>query len=189
MGGLIRSRLLGRDPTLLTFDGEDLGVEPVRSRRELWLLVVDLCGKKDTRRILHDLNRCFPDAPGSRAASVREALGSVNADVVGRARAAVEEGDADRLGHLMTEAQGVFDRDLAPVCPELRAPRLHQVLTHPDVRRLTFGGKGVGSQGDGCAQLVIRGPDEREELSQILERSLGMPSFPLTIAGTLLRVD
>ena len=176
---------LGRDPTLLTFDGEKLGVEPVRSGRALWLLIVDLCGTKDTRRILHDLNRCFPDAPGARAASVREALGAVNADVVRRARAAVEKGDGDRLGHLMTEAQEIFDRDLAPVCPELRAPRLHQVLAHPDVRRLAFGGKGVGSQGDGCAQLVIRGPDEREELSQILERSLGMPSLPLTIGDVV----
>ncbi len=172
---------LGRDPTLLTFDGEELGVERVRPGGALWLLIVDLCSTKNTRRILHDLNRCFPSTAGARAAAVREALGPVNAGVVRRARAAVEKGDAERLGNLMSEAQEIFDRDLAPICPELRAPRLHEVLTHPEVRRLTLGGKGVGSQGDGCAQLVTRGPDERENLAQILEQSLGLPSFPLTI--------
>jgi hypothetical protein len=39
----------------------------------------------------------------------------------------------------------------------------------------------VGSQGDGCAQLVARGPTERAELSRRLEQELGVACLPLTI--------
>jgi hypothetical protein len=81
----------------------------------------------------------------------------------------------------MTEAQAAFDAFIAPVCPELRAPRLHEVLTSAAVRELAFGGKGVGSQGDGCAQLVTRGPGERERLARRLEAELQVSALPLTL--------
>jgi galactokinase len=172
---------LGRRPSFLTFDGEDLYVEPLTPGATFPLLVVDLGGTKDTRRILADLNRCFPDASGPLAADVRDALGPRNAQVLARARRVLEEGDVARLGELMTEAQATFDRLVAPASTELLAPRLHEVLKHPAVKDLAFGGKGVGSQGDGCAQLVARGPEERSELSARLERELGIESFPLTL--------
>jgi mevalonate kinase len=175
---------LGRSPSLLTFDGEGFGIEPVRPGGTFWLLVVDLGGTKDTRKILRDLNRCFPDAPGELAAGVRDALGHRNAELVRRARHAIDVGDVGELGALMTEAQAIFDRMVAPACPELRAPRLHHVLAHPAVADLSFGGKGVGSQGDGCAQLVARGPDERARLAETLESSLGVTCLPLTIRPT-----
>ncbi len=174
----------GRRASFLRFDGETLDVEPVRVGAPLELLVVDLRGAKDTRRILTDLNRCFPDTPGPRAAAVREALGPANEVRVARARAALEAGDAAALGALMDEAQARFDAQVAPVCPELRAPRLHAVLAHPAVAALAWGGKGVGSQGDGCAQLVARGEAERRELARVLERDLGVRGLPLTLEGS-----
>ncbi len=171
----------GRRPTLLTFDGDDLEIEPLAPGCTVWLLVVDLCASKDTRRILADLNRCFPDTPGALPVSVRRALGPRNAELVRGARQALLEGDARGVGVLMSEAQVRFDREIAPACPELLAPRLHQVLEHPAVKELAWGGKGVGSQGDGCAQLVARGPEERETLAACLERELGVVCLPLTI--------
>jgi galactokinase len=171
----------GRRPTFLRFDGAEIDIEPLAPKREIHLLVVDLRAGKDTRRILADLNRCFPDTAGTISADVREALGPLNAEIVRRARDALVTGDAATLGSLMSEAQDVFDRRIAPVCPELRAPKLHAVLAYPAARELTFGGKGVGSQGDGCAQLVARGPSERAELSQRLARDLDVECLPLTI--------
>jgi len=55
------------------------------------------------------------------------------------------------------------------------------VLSHPAVRELAWGGKGVGSQGDGCAQLVARGEGERAELSRRIASELGMRVLPLTL--------
>jgi galactokinase len=171
----------GRRPVRMHFDAESLEVEPLAPGGIFRLLVVDLRRGKDTRRILAALNACFPDAPGALAAGVRDALGPRNQEIVGRAQRALEAGDAQALGALMTEAQGLFDAQVAPACDELDAPRLHAVLAHPAVAELAHGGKGVGSQGDGCAQLVARGPAERELLSARLERDLGVRCLPLTI--------
>ena len=172
---------LGRRSALLTFDGESFEVEALAPGGRLCLLVVDLGGVKDTRRILADLRACFPATPGTVAEDVRRALGPLNAALVERARDALVAGDACVLGALMAEAQAVFDRLVAPACPELSAPRLHRVLSHPAVRELAWGGKGVGSQGDGCAQLVARGEGERAELSCRIASELGMRVLPLTL--------
>lgn len=172
---------LGRRTTLLRFDGDRMAIEEVACGGRFFLLVVDLRAGKDTRRILADLNSCFPDAPGPVAAAVRRALGPDAERLVRAARAALEDGDAAALGALMDEAQARFDRDVAPACPELAAPRLHRVLAHPAVRELGHGGKGVGSQGDGCAQIVARGPGEREALARRLEEELGVRPMPVTL--------
>jgi galactokinase len=171
----------GRRTVLLTFDGDAFDVEPVVPGGAFHLLVVDLGRGKDTRRILTDLNACFPDTPGPLATAVRDALGPGNAALVIRARAALGAGDAPALGALMVEAQALFDRHVAPASPELAAPRLHEVLAHDAVRALAWGGKGVGSQGDGCAQLVTRGPAERDALADRLVRDLGVACLPLTL--------
>jgi hypothetical protein len=81
----------------------------------------------------------------------------------------------------MREAQEIFDRLVAPASPALDAPRLHAVLAHPAVAELGFGGKGVGSQGDGCAQVVTRGAAERAALAARLTRDLDVECLPLTL--------
>lgn len=172
----------GRRTVRLDFDGDAFDVRPIAVGAPLHLLVVDLCAGKDTRRILADLNACYPAAPGALAAGVREALGVRNLDLVERAELALAAGDARALGATMSAAQALFDAQVAPACPELRAPRLHAVLAHPAVAALGYGGKGVGSQGDGCAQLVARDPDAREALAARLARDLGVATLPLTIA-------
>ena len=171
----------GRSVTCLRFDGEALDVEVLRAGGPLALLVVDLRRGKDTRRILSDLNACFPDSQDPVAAGVRDALGLANLELVGRAREALEAGSAAALGACMSEAQRLFDEKVAPASPELRAPRLHEVLDHPAVRECAYGAKGVGSQGDGSAQILARDPDAREHLSAVLERELGVRCLPLSI--------
>ncbi|MFI5395400.1 MAG: mevalonate kinase [Candidatus Binatia bacterium] len=171
----------GKRPVLLHFDGDEFEVELLRPRRALLLLIVDLMHEKDTRRILADLRAHFlgPESDGRTA--LREALGRRNTQLIAAARAALESGDAPSLGALMTEAQAVFDRSVAPACPsELGAPRLHAVLRHAAVPGLTWGGKGVGSQGDGAAQFVCRGREERDELARRLTAE-GLQCLPLTI--------
>lgn len=172
----------GRVPTFLRFDGDDLDVEVLRPGGTFHLLVVDLGREKDTRRILRDLNACYPDGGGTLGARVRDALGPRNRELAHAARGALLAGDAEALGALMREAQERFDADVAPACPdELRAPALHAVLEHPAVAELTFGGKGVGSQGEGSVQLVARGAAEREALAAHLAAELGVASLPLTV--------
>jgi galactokinase len=171
----------GRRTLFLTFDGSRLEIETLAAGGPFHFLVVDLRRTKDTRRILTDLSACFPDTAGARAAAVRDALGPRNAALLARAREAVLRGDAAGLGALLVDAQATFDTLVAPACPELAAPRLHAVLAHPAVAELAWGAKGVGSQGDGCAQLLARGPAERDALARRLAEDLGVGCLPVTV--------
>ncbi len=170
----------GVDPVLLTFDGDEMTARPLLPGGPLHILIVDLQGRKNTRRILEELNFAFTS--GNR--QIRKALGSENHGIIAKACDAIEMGDAKTLGKLMTEAQKVFDELVAPACPsELRSPGLHEILNNRTVRSLTWGGKGVGSQGDGTAQFICRGPQEREELRTALEAETGVECYFLTLNG------
>ncbi|MEI7899269.1 MAG: sugar phosphate nucleotidyltransferase [bacterium] len=171
----------GQIPVMMTFDGDRIQVVPLRPGGDFHLLIADLCGKKDTVRILSDLNTAFPFAKNPRDAEAHRCLGAENQRILGQARAAVEKGDAARLGALMTEAQASFDQHLMPMCEELNSPRLHAVLADPQVAAWVYGGKGVGSQGDGCVQFICTSAASRRELEDYLKRQYGMPSFELDI--------
>ncbi len=159
----------GKTPVFLTFDGDDMEVEELHPKADIYMLIVDLRAGKNTMKILADLNSCYPRSTGKVCDDVRYYLGPVNAELLAEAKKAVEMGDAEQVGTLMTEAQRLFDEFMAPACPsELEAPKLHKVLGYAPVQELVWGGKGVGSQGDGCAQFVARGKDEREELKRRL---------------------
>lgn len=168
----------GADMVLLTFDGDEMTARPLQPGGTLHILIVDLHGRKNTRKILEDLNISF--SGGNR--KIRKALGEENHRITAEACDAIEKGNAKTLGKLMTEAQRVFDELVAPACPsELRSPKLHEILNNRTTRSLTWGGKGVGSQGDGTAQFICRGEREREELRTALEAETGVKCYFLTI--------
>jgi hypothetical protein len=172
----------GQRPVVMEFDCERLEVAELTPGREIHLIVVDLAARKDTRVILASLHRAFPFAANEVARGVQALLGPINRDIVGRAADALAAGDAARLGGLMIEAQEQFDRLAVPACPEeLTAPVLHRVLRHEALLPHVWGGKGVGSQGDGSAQFVARGAQAREAAISVIERDLGMACLRLTI--------
>jgi galactokinase len=174
----------GRGPIRMTFDGDSMETAEITPTADLHLFIVDLRAGKDTRAILARLNRAYPFADGAIARGVQELLGPINAGLVDRAGAALAAGDAERLGSLMREAQDQFDRLALPACPEeLSAPVLHRVLCHAPLQHLVWGGKGVGSQGDGAAQFVARSAADRDAAMAAIRRDLGMPSLPLTLAA------
>ncbi len=87
----------------------------------------------------------------------------------------------------MSEAQAAFDKLAMPACPQqLSSPVLHSVLSHPEIVPRIFGAKGVGSQGDGCAQMVARSLEDQQALCHFLRAQLKMRPFPLTL-GALFR--
>jgi UTP-glucose-1-phosphate uridylyltransferase len=172
----------GDRAVLMEFDGERLSTEEVRPGRDLHFVIVNLNASKDTLEILKRLNRSYPFADGPIERGVQDLLGPINKRIVREAREALEAGDAARLGALMSEAQAFFDRYAAPACPEeLTAPVLHRVLAHDGLRPHIWGGKGVGSQGDGSAQFVARSASDQHAVVEILQRDLGLTGLPLTL--------
>jgi UTP-glucose-1-phosphate uridylyltransferase/mevalonate kinase len=179
----------GNRPILMTFDGEHLDVTELQVPSDMYLVIVDLQAQKDTMEILARLNRSYPFAETEMERGVQELLGPINKRLVHQAIETLEAGDAQRLGALMIEAQSFFDRYATPACPEeLTAPVLHRVLNYEPLKPHIWGGKGVGSQGDGTAQFIARSEADQQAVIEIIERDLDMPCLPLTLrAGQEVR--
>jgi UTP-glucose-1-phosphate uridylyltransferase/mevalonate kinase len=173
----------GNRPVLMTFDGDRLETREIQVNKDLFFVVVDLMSQKDTMEILNRLNRSYPFAENEVETGVQQLLGPINKEINNQAILALQNGDAQRLGELMVEAQAMFDRYATPVCPEeLTAPVLHHVLEYAPLRSHIWGGKGVGSQGDGTAQFIARSVEDQEKIIQILEDDLNLPALKLTIS-------
>ena len=172
----------GNRPVLMTFDGDRLETTALQVNQPLYFVIVDLQARKDTMEILNRLNRCYPYAENEVERGVQELLGPINKRLVNQAMDALRDSDARRLGALLTEAQGFFDRYATPACPEeLTSPVLHHVLGYEPLKPHILGGKGVGSQGDGTAQFICPTETDQQAVIQILERDLHLPALKMTI--------
>jgi UTP-glucose-1-phosphate uridylyltransferase/mevalonate kinase len=172
----------GNRPVLMTFDGDHLDVTELQAPNDMYFVIVDLQAQKDTMEILARLNRSYPFAENEIEQGVQELLGPINKRMVHQAIKTLQAGDAERLGALMVEAQAFFDRYATPAClEELTAPVLHRVLNYEPLKPHIWGGKGVGSQGDGTAQFIARSETDQQAVIEIIERDLQMPCLTLTL--------
>lgn len=181
-GRLDQGCAYGSRPIMMTFDGDRLDVSEMSVPKDLHFVIVDLDAEKDTRKILSDLNRCYPFPADDLHRKVHEYLGPINKRIVHDAAKALQIGDARRIGELMVQAQSLFDSHLGPACPEeLTAPELHRVLGYEPIQPYVYGGKGVGSQGDGTAQFIARDADSQRKAMDIIENELGKPCLSLVL--------
>ncbi|HAJ79973.1 MAG TPA: GHMP kinase [Fibrobacteres bacterium] len=181
-GRLDQGCAYGNRPIEMVFDGDNIDVHELSTPSELHYIIVDLMAGKDTREILSGLNRCYPFAQDCMQKDVQNYLGPVNGKIVAQAAEALKKGDAKRLGELMNEAQELFDKYLQPACPsQLTAPALHRLLSYAPLKQYLYGGKGVGSQGDGAAQLLAKDAESLKKAREIIERDLGMSCLELVL--------
>ncbi len=172
----------GDRPVLMTFDGDHLDTTEIQIKQELYFVIVDLAAQKDTMEILNRLNRCYPFAENEIEKGVQELLGTKNKAITQRAIEALSHSDAKSLGELMVFAQNEFDQYATPACPEeLTSPVLHQVIHHEPLRPYIWGGKGVGSQGDGTAQFIARSEADQQRVIDIINRDFNMSCLKLTL--------
>lgn len=181
-GRLDQACAFGVNPVIMTFDGNELDVDRITVRKPLYYVFADLMAGKDTVKILADLNRGYPFAHNEMEEHLHDALGEDNRIITDRAISYISNGDAEKLGALMTEAQALFDEKVMPMCPEeLTAPVLHSVLGDPVIKALTYGAKGVGSQGDGTVQFLARDEEAQRKLVDYLKNDKGMTAYTLTL--------
>lgn len=174
----------GNRPIMMIFDRELITIRELSPHKNIHLLIVDLHGEKDTQEILNRLNRCYPFAENDIEKNVHHYLGPVNKQILLEAMDALSSGDAEELGRLMNKAQECFDRFMTPACPgQLTAPKLHSVLSHEPIKHYIWGGKGVGSQGDGCAQFVCKDEASRQQVNDILQHDFEVDCFNLDIVA------
>ena len=179
-GRLDQACAFGVKPNLMTFDGDEIEVKTLNVKKTLYWVFADLCAEKDTIRILSDLNKSYPFASTEAEQNLHKALGEWNHEIVDRAIRYMAEGNVQALGQLMTEAEEQFDKYIAPMSPALWAPKLHEVLHDPNILPLVYGGKGVGSHGDGSVQFLARSAESQQKLIDYLNAQ-GMRAYSLTL--------
>lgn len=179
-GRLDQACAFGVKPNLMTFDGDEIEVRSLNVKKHLYWVFADLCAEKDTIKILSDLNKAYPFPNTDAERAEHEALGEQNLDIIERAIKFMAEGNAEALGKLMTEAEALFDAKVAPMSSALWAPKLHAVLQDPTVQSLSWGGKGVGSHGDGSVQFLARSEETQKQLADYLNEQ-GMKAYTLTL--------
>ncbi len=172
----------GSRPVLMTFDGDRLDTQELQVSSDLYFVIVDLMAQKNTLEILNRLNRCYPFPENEIENGVQQLLGPINKNIVHQAVDALRNADAEQLGALMIQAQQNFDQYAIPACPEeLSAPALHEVLNLEKLKPHIWGGKGIGSQGDGTAQFLTRSPSDQQAVIEFLQNELGLPALKLTL--------
>ena len=179
-GRLDQACAFGVKPNLMTFDGDEIEVKALNVKKTLYWVFADLCASKDTIRILSDLNKSYPFATTEAEQNLHKALGEWNHEIVERAVRYMAEGNVQALGQLMTEAEEKFDQYIAPMSPALWAPKLHETLQDPNIQPLVYGGKGVGSHGDGSVQFLARNAETQQQLIDYLNEK-GLKAYALTV--------
>lgn len=180
-GRLDQACAFGVKPNLMTFDGDEVEVKTLNVKKHLYWVFADLCAEKNTIKILRDLNKGYPFASNEMEEREQKALGEDNQRIINLAIEYMAKGDVEALGKLMSGAQALFDTAVAPMCPEeLTSPKLHEVLRDPIIQSLVYGGKGVGSQGDGSIQFLAKDKECQQKVIEYLN-SRGMKAYPLTI--------
>ncbi|MBD2433527.1 MULTISPECIES: mevalonate kinase family protein [Fischerella] len=161
----------GNRPIAMIFDGTRTEIIELSVPKDLFFVIVDLGASKNTQVILSKLNQCYPFATNTVQANVQKYLGSISYQITQAAINALQTGDAEQIGTLMRQAQVEFDKHLIPACPEeLTAPVLHQLLNYAPIQPYILGGKGVGSQGDGTAQFIVKDKENQQKVIEIIER-------------------
>ena len=179
-GRLDQACAFGVKPNLMTFDGDEIEVRSLNVKKHLYWVFADLCAEKDTIKILSDLNKAYPFPTTEAERKEHEALGEKNLEIVDRAIRFMAEGDAESLGRLMTEAEALFNSQVAPMSSALKSPKLDAVLADPAIQPLVWGGKGVGSHGDGSVQFLARSEEAQTQLTAYLNEH-GMKAYSLTL--------
>ena len=179
-GRLDQACAFGVKPNLMSFDGDEIEVRSLNVKKPLYWVFADLCAEKDTIKILSDLNKAYPFPNSDAERALHDALGQQNLEIVDRAIKYMAEGDAESLGKLMTEAEALFDEKVAPMSSALWAPKLHAVLQDPKIQPLVWGGKGVGSHGDGSVQFLAKTEESQQQVADYLNEQ-GMKAYTLTL--------
>ena len=175
---------LGSGIVDMTFSGDKVTVSKLNSKIPLHLVFADLNGIKNTVEILKDLNAAYPYPKTVEHDRVHYLFGKLNLEIVQAAVCAIKSGNSKMLGNLMAKAQNNFDLLAQPISPkELKSEKLQSLLVDKQISKFIFGGKGVGSQGEGSVQFIAKCKNSQLKLVSYLKNHLKLECFPLSIDG------
>ena len=164
----------------ITFYEDHAESEEIFVKEEINIVVADLNSKKNTSKIMKDFNSCFPYAKDKKQKTVHDMVGIKNLKLVNKAAKYIQTGNKKKLGKIFNKIQKLIDRTYV-VCDELKAPKLHEVLKDKTIQKLSYGGKGIGSGGDGAVQVLAKDKKTQKELLKYFKEKLKMEAFEINI--------
>lgn len=171
----------GQGLRLVEFDGSDICVTPLITNNEFIFLLVDLHGTKDTKKILTDLNSIYPFPQNKTEERLLSFLGDKNKEYVDNSVKAIINDDKMNLAKLLTQYQKQFDTDVACFSKELESSLLHQLMSKVCTMEGVLACKGVGSQGDGMAQILISDENAVDRVIETISREFSYDCYKLMI--------
>lgn len=167
---------------LLEFDNDKVNSVKLKVKEDIIIVVANLMKKKDTTKILSDLNLSFNSDKG-----IQFFLKEKNKQYVFLAKQYIEDGNLKALGKLLTDYQSDFDKFLIPLCSELEAPTLHKTLKDKNIKRYIYGAKGCGSGGDGSVQFIAKNESCANDLINYLNNVLKMETEKVIIKSNVIK--
>jgi GHMP kinases putative ATP-binding protein (modular protein) len=160
----------GKGIRFIEFDKEYIVSKNINIKQDLYYLLVDLNSSKNTKKILDNLNNEYPFPKDKKCLNLYRALGKINEGINRKAKVYIETANIKKLGLLMNKAQLVFDKNVSEYSSELKAPRLHNLILFLKKVEGVLGIKGVGSQGDGMAQVLVE-KEKIQNIKKIIEKN------------------
>ena len=170
----------GRGVRLIQFDGDNIDITNIKRSGKWAFIAIDLGKDKNTKKILSDLNSHYPIINDEKDRKLHDFLGAYNKDIINKAKNCLENQQYNELGKLMCEYQNEFDTNVAICSEELKAPYLHEFFHNIKELDGVLGYKGVGSGGDGMAQLLVE-YDKKESVKQYIEEKLELECILIKI--------
>lgn len=161
----------------VVFDADKIETFPLSISNELQFILVDLGGEKDTKRILADLNCEFTEEINTGKHKLITAIGESNKYYVEDACRYLISGNTEEFGRVLNNFQNSFDGNVACFSEKLKLPRLHRLMDYCSNIDGIVACKGVGSQGDGMAQILLDDHHSISKITKDIKNKLGMDCY------------
>ncbi len=172
---------LGQNTFFMKFNNKNVNFKEILLKKNLYFVFADLESNKNTIKILDDLNNSY-ECDDEISKNVRYYLEVLNREIVNESYKLFINGDCKKIGKLMTKSQELFDKYVSPKCiDELSSPKLHLLLNDCDIKKISLGGKGVGSQGDGSVQFIVDSKEKQKELINLIKKKFRINAYDLTL--------
>lgn len=168
----------------INFEKECLDIEPIDVKEDLNYVVVDLDGKKNTKKILLKLHSCLPFPKTEDERNLFDFLCRKNNHIVEKAKTCIENGDKKSLGRILIETQKLIDEVTNFLGDDFKLPKLHSLLEDKNIQKYIYGAKSVGYGGDGAVELLAKDSMSQELLEEYINQNLNLTTYSYNIKHT-----
>ncbi len=179
-GLLDQNSILSKNCTCFNFYSDKVVMEDVHLKKELHLLIVDLKSSKNTKYIMNCFKKALPFPKKTDDYFLHDIIGTKNLNIVTDAVNYLESGDLENFGKCLNYCQELMDK-AKNVCKEFKAPNLHLLLSDGFIKNMIYGGKSMGSGGDGSLLLVAKNNMYQNILEEYIKCVYNMESITLNI--------